>query len=246
MSQLNETARAVLRRAGVTPAEWDRANWGNGTTWTGDSCGCPDNRCANGFHHMGADDCGCLPTLLDLYLRDDGGAFAIRRADQRPVCTADVEGDVEDGDGRRYAEPCGAPSRFIVERSDLDPSWGAEAGAEEACAGHLAGMVLGMISGDTNVSAIVTVRWDGPGESTATGSRAAMGEAPADDLRARIREHLTTYPGLTECSIARALGVAKSSVKYRLKAMREDGEAVPETTPKTATTKGPVTTWTVT
>jgi predicted ArsR family transcriptional regulator len=71
-------------------------------------------------------------------------------------------------------------------------------------------------------------------------------DARPDELRARLREHLQTYPGLTVCAIARALGIEKSSVKTRLKAMHADGEAVPETTPKTATTKGPVTTWTVT
>jgi hypothetical protein len=35
--------------------------------WGGDVCGCPDDRCANGFHHSGVDDCGCLPVLLDQY-----------------------------------------------------------------------------------------------------------------------------------------------------------------------------------
>lgn len=63
--RLNATAKAAIRGAGFTLAEWSRMHGGSGGTWTGDQCGCPDDRCANGFHHMGTDDCGCLPTLLD-------------------------------------------------------------------------------------------------------------------------------------------------------------------------------------
>jgi hypothetical protein len=33
--------------------------------WGGDACGCFDDRCANGFHHTGPDDCGCLQAMLD-------------------------------------------------------------------------------------------------------------------------------------------------------------------------------------
>jgi hypothetical protein len=68
---LNATARATLRAAGITPSEWARRNWSANGTWSGDVCGCPDNRCANGFHHLGADDCGCLPTLLGELLNGD-------------------------------------------------------------------------------------------------------------------------------------------------------------------------------
>lgn len=32
--------------------------------WTGDSCGCPDDRCI-GHHHADTDPCGCLDVLLD-------------------------------------------------------------------------------------------------------------------------------------------------------------------------------------
>jgi hypothetical protein len=64
VTTLNATAKAALREAGFTPTEWIRIHGYEGK-WTGDVCGCPDDRCANGFHHMGADDCGCLPTLLD-------------------------------------------------------------------------------------------------------------------------------------------------------------------------------------
>jgi hypothetical protein len=64
MTALNATAKATLREAGFTQAEWIRIHGYEGK-WTGDICGCPDNRCANGFHHYGEDDCGCLPVLLD-------------------------------------------------------------------------------------------------------------------------------------------------------------------------------------
>ena len=74
----------------------------------------------------------------------------------------------------------------------------------------------------------------------------ASPEPTADELRDRIREHLRAYPHLTVCAIARALKVETASVRYRLKAMHADGEAVPETTPKTATTSKPVTTWALT
>jgi hypothetical protein len=74
---LNATARSTLHDAGVSVALWVRANYGRpGDTWTGDQCGCPDDRCANGFHHYGVDDCGCLPTLLELFLDGTGGMFA--------------------------------------------------------------------------------------------------------------------------------------------------------------------------
>jgi hypothetical protein len=62
--RLNETARATLRAAGFTPAEWIRIHGWEGR-WTGDQCGCPDDRCCNGFHHMRVTDCGCLPVLLE-------------------------------------------------------------------------------------------------------------------------------------------------------------------------------------
>jgi hypothetical protein len=63
MAGLNAAARAAIREAGFTPAQW-AAMWGYRGEWGGDACGCFDDRCANGFHHMGANDCGCLQTML--------------------------------------------------------------------------------------------------------------------------------------------------------------------------------------
>jgi hypothetical protein len=64
MTALNAAARAAIRGAGFTRAEWLRM-WGYaGTTWGGDRCGCFDDRCI-GYHHEGADGCGCLESMID-------------------------------------------------------------------------------------------------------------------------------------------------------------------------------------
>jgi hypothetical protein len=65
VTALNAAALRAIRDAGFTRAEWARMNGNPDGKWSGDQCGCPDDRCANGFHHIGVNDCGCLPTLLD-------------------------------------------------------------------------------------------------------------------------------------------------------------------------------------
>jgi hypothetical protein len=72
MTRLNETAKAALRQAGVSQAEWARAHFTD-AQWHGDACGCSDDRCI-GFHHGGTDDCGCLPVMLDQYAAQRAGA----------------------------------------------------------------------------------------------------------------------------------------------------------------------------
>lgn|SRR5487761_935269 len=64
------------------------------------------------------------------------------------------------GHGDDEAEPCGKPSRFLVERSDGDRSYGINGGSDESCEEHLTETVAGMIDGDENVRAVVTIRWD--------------------------------------------------------------------------------------
>ena len=72
MTALNATAKAQLRAAGITQADWARTSAGQlpaascTPEWTGDACGCPDDRCI-GFHHYGPDDCGCLDVLISQY-----------------------------------------------------------------------------------------------------------------------------------------------------------------------------------
>lgn len=63
MTSLNPAALATLRAAGITSTQWTQQH-GHGETWFGDACGCPDDRCI-GYHHHRADDCGCLPALLE-------------------------------------------------------------------------------------------------------------------------------------------------------------------------------------
>lgn len=72
---LTPAAIATLAMAGITPQQWvEAASFGyvppegEALTWTGDVCGCTDSRCANGFHHMGLTDCGCLPVEIEQYL----------------------------------------------------------------------------------------------------------------------------------------------------------------------------------
>jgi hypothetical protein len=67
VSALNASAKAALRDAGVSQAEWARANWSADGRWHGDACGCPDDRCI-GCHHYDDEECGCLRTLLPQYL----------------------------------------------------------------------------------------------------------------------------------------------------------------------------------
>jgi hypothetical protein len=69
-------------------------------------------------------------------------------------CSAVVVVDEND------AYPCGAPSRYQVARSDGDKSYGVNGGSDEACEEHLAEAVAGMVDGDAEITAFVTVRWD--------------------------------------------------------------------------------------
>jgi len=82
---LTKYALGQLEAAGLTEEQWERANWGRSAVWQGDICGCPDDRCANGYHHYGEDDCGCLPALLESWLAGDPyRQFAFRPPG--PVC----------------------------------------------------------------------------------------------------------------------------------------------------------------
>ena len=69
--KLNEDAKVALRDAGVSQAAWARANYSSDGSWSGDACGCPDDRCA-GYHHDEDEECGCLRVLLSQYLNDEG------------------------------------------------------------------------------------------------------------------------------------------------------------------------------
>lgn len=88
MAALNATAKAVLRDAGITQAAWARANFMADGKWWGDACGCPDDRCMDGYHHYPDDECGCLAVLLEQLLAGEGVSAGmalppVRRQDGR-------------------------------------------------------------------------------------------------------------------------------------------------------------------
>ena len=72
--RLNADAKVMLRDAGVSQAAWARVNFPGTGRWSGDACGCIDDRCI-GHHHDETDSCGCLPSLLEDY-RGKVGMFA--------------------------------------------------------------------------------------------------------------------------------------------------------------------------
>lgn len=76
-------------------------------------------------------------------------------ADDSITCNAFVDSE-EDG----LWDQCTKPSRFVVERSDGDKSYGTCDGTEESCEEHLADAVSGMVDGDEGVRAVVTIRWN--------------------------------------------------------------------------------------
>lgn len=69
MARLNEDARTILASFDVTPRQWTKHHQPYGGRWSGDACGCPDDRCI-GHHHLADEPCGCLRALLDDYLRE--------------------------------------------------------------------------------------------------------------------------------------------------------------------------------
>lgn len=72
------------------------------------------------------------------------------------TCTTVIETE-EEG-----AHECGKLSRFVIERSDGDTNFGSGGGYGESCEEHLVSTVAGMVDGDVNIQAVVTIRWDEP------------------------------------------------------------------------------------
>lgn len=68
MVTLNAPARETLKFAGISRAQWIKAH-GNKGTWTGDRCGCSDDRCI-GFHHDELDECECLPAMIETHFKE--------------------------------------------------------------------------------------------------------------------------------------------------------------------------------
>lgn len=77
MTALNARARDVIKWSGYeTPAgDWRWAtiagyvrHYFPDGVWSGDACGCTDDRCKDGYHHDPHEECGCLRVLLDAYV----------------------------------------------------------------------------------------------------------------------------------------------------------------------------------
>lgn len=137
MPKLTAHARQVIREYGLTVAEFSRMQGYADGRWHGDVCGCTDTgRCANGFHHYGTDDCGCLPVLLDQ-------AVAWRAATRWPnsvelaaphglfdwvsVSTPGVLATVSASAGD---VPAGRPAESVV-RLEVREGWTAETATDE-------------------------------------------------------------------------------------------------------------------
>lgn len=61
--KLNAEAKSIIKDAGFSQAAWARRHF-NTNTWFGDACGCPDDRCMDGYHHHPHEACGCLAYLI--------------------------------------------------------------------------------------------------------------------------------------------------------------------------------------
>ena len=100
MTTLTRSARDTIRwwyfgddrRIKVTIAGYVRRHSDDGK-WHGDACGCSDNRCI-GYHHDENDECGCLPVLLDEWVREQQAAL-----EAAPIWAA-YRSAVEANDGR--------------------------------------------------------------------------------------------------------------------------------------------------
>lgn len=82
----------------------------------------------------------------------DGLTFSVN-----VICDAFARSE-EDG----LWDKCARPSRYVVERSDGDRSFGSRDGTEESCEEHLVETVAGMVDGDEHVRAVVSIRWNEP------------------------------------------------------------------------------------
>lgn len=111
MPALTRHALGQLAAAGLTERQWARANYMRGA-WCGDCCGCMDDRCANGFHHIGEDDCGCLPAMLEDWLNGDPYRFFAVKP-PGPVCRTRRVG--------AYNRQLGRPHHCYAKEDGLTP-----------------------------------------------------------------------------------------------------------------------------
>jgi hypothetical protein len=62
--QLDPAAKEEIRAWGMTISGYVRSQGFSDGIWGGDTCGCFDDRCTNGYHHESYEECGCLPVIL--------------------------------------------------------------------------------------------------------------------------------------------------------------------------------------
>ncbi|GIG27291.1 MULTISPECIES: hypothetical protein [Cellulomonas] len=63
-TRLNATAVALLEAIGVSVRDFALYYWADGV-WHGDTCGCPDDRCAGHHHAEGVECCECFSAEYD-------------------------------------------------------------------------------------------------------------------------------------------------------------------------------------
>lgn len=68
MAELSQQALATLAQHNVVPSAYIAHYSGPDEIWSGDTCGCADDRCI-GFHHEGADGCHCLEVWIEEFLK---------------------------------------------------------------------------------------------------------------------------------------------------------------------------------
>lgn len=66
---LSLEAQGIIRSAGFTVREYvehfGAAKSRGVLEWSGDTCGCTDDRCRDGYHHDPHEECGCLRAALE-------------------------------------------------------------------------------------------------------------------------------------------------------------------------------------
>lgn len=95
---LNPTALATLASYDITPGQWIAVHGYQGQ-WTGDACGCSDDRCI-GHHHHSPTDCHCLEVLIDqLCPARLGDVICVRDTYDKHTTHRDHNGREWTGDG---------------------------------------------------------------------------------------------------------------------------------------------------
>lgn len=79
MTRLAREARDTIKYwdpGVITIAGYIREHSADPPRWTGDACGCPDDRCKDGYHHHPDDECQCLRVMLAEFNRELTGGVS--------------------------------------------------------------------------------------------------------------------------------------------------------------------------